>query len=648
MPGAPPSKETNPLLEYQFSAVDPSTFGEGSSDLAGQPHVDVFQSVQLPFHTAREQIPITTNTHEPSSSKSETVSNHATVDIPVAPNNGLLPGWPEDLSGLRAFSEHSLYLPGTQSEVDIDVENDIMPDWPVDLSSLNTLPEYSLIPLGAQKGVTRDGRDAQHHLHRRSRPSLNQDSAQWKGLLRSYYRMGNPSPPKSLHTETSALVEHYFRDVCVIFSTFDSAMNPFRTVIARLWDNSSSIFFAIQSMAAAHLANYMPNMRVTGLNMQQKAYECLQQELQLASINRTMDDKLILAVLLLGLTACWHDSRDLGVAHLDAARALIYPRLLQDDPLQNAESKRNDQFFAEALIYWEMCMAFVSQETFVPGMERRLHAGPVEDAKSRSEEKVFPHPWTGISPRVQMLFAEVGRLVRHYCTMRYSLFDATMPPVLDMEAIITAVKDLEEELLSIDLPSEDELVDVQDKRTRGTDFINIAEATKCAALLEIYRVFPEILASRLGSSDPATDAGHEAATFFSFEANYTLGLDNESSSWLTSLATHILNLLESVPTSSGVRPLQLLLLMTAAAELRLKASTISSEDSSAAPEYDLEVAKARGFAMTRLNELASRLPSKPIVVIIQLVQEVWRRNDAGEDVFWMDVMTANGWETIMG
>ena len=456
--------------------------------------------------------------------------------------------------------------------------------------------------------------------------------------------MGTPTLPRSLHNEASALVEHYFRDVCVIFSAFDSEMNPFRTVIARLWDNSSSIFFAIQSMAAAHLANYMPNMRVTGLNMQRKAYECLQQELQLASINQTMDDKLLLAVLLLGLTACWHDSSDLGFAHLTAARALIQPRLLREDTLQGTDSTRNDQFFAEALIYWEMCMAFVSQETFVPGMEHRLQSLSIEDEEKPSDHKVFPHPWTGIAPRVQMLFAEVGRLVRHYCTMRYKVFDIHEPAFIDIGTIISAAQDLEEELLSICLPSADDLVDVQDERTSKHDFISIAEATKCSALLEIYRVFPEILASRLG----APSSGVSNSTFFDFGSDPSLGLDVGNTAWLTSLATHILNLLATVPTSSGTRPLQLILLVTSAAELRLKSAAVSSPGLSASTAYDVEVAQARGFAMTRLNELASRLPSKPVLRIIELVREVWRRSDIGEDVFWMDVMTANGWETIMG
>ena len=58
---------------------------------------------------------------------------------------------------------------------------------------------------------------------------------------------------------------------------------------------------------------------------------------------------------------------------------------------------------------------------------------------------------------------------------------------------------------------------------------------------------------------------------------------------------------------------------------------------------------ARSLAMTRLEELSARLPSKPVFMIIKLVKEVWRRFDIGDgSVFWLDVMHENGWQTVIG
>ncbi|GAB7348644.1 hypothetical protein MBLNU459_g7014t1 [Dothideomycetes sp. NU459] len=611
----------HPSIEHQFSSLDPLSFGQADASI---PTADSGSAELPPTETRTATLDVTDQNRD--HAELEHLSrfddpNHASSSINSSNDDLFVDAACAWQNGVPIPHDH-----GTQIV-------------PFEASTRNFSDQQL-------ERVEHTEHDVQI-IHRQDRSN---DSAQWRSLLRNYYRISTPTMSRELQTEATALVEHYFRDVCVVFSAFDSAMNPFRTVIARLWDNSSSIFYAIQSMAAAHLANYVPNMKVKGLTMQRKAYECLQNELQLASINRTMDDKLLLTVLLLGLTACWHDSSDLGSAHLAAARALIHPRLLRDDTLQNAESTRNDQFFAEALIYWEMCMAFVSQEAFAPGTERRLPSGSSSDDQI-TDRKVFPHPWTGIAPRVQMLFAEVGRLVRHQCNTKMMLLSI---PILEDGAATVSAMELEQELLSIRLPRTDDLIDVQDERTSKADFISIAEATRCAALLEIYRVFPTILSSRLATAEGVSAAAPSAtSTFFNFAQPLHPSAPDDShshshTSWLTSLANHILDLLASVPSSSGTRPLQLILLATAASELRLSGPSVSSPGLCESTSYDVDVARARGFAMARLHELAARLPSKPVLRIIELVREVWRRNDAGDDVFWMDVMTANGWETIMG
>ncbi|KAH0389077.1 hypothetical protein KCU92_g64, partial [Aureobasidium melanogenum] len=68
-----------------------------------------------------------------------------------------------------------------------------------------------------------------------------------------------------------------------------------------------------------------------------------------------------------------------------------------------------------------------------------------------------------------------------------------------------------------------------------------------------------------------------------------------------------------------------------------------------ATAFSLNVLRARDHAMTRLEELSMRLPSKPVFMIIKLIKEVWRRFDVGDDsVFWLDVMHENGWQTVIG
>jgi hypothetical protein len=581
-PDEPDSQKTfHPSVEYHFSSIDPVTFGQASAfsseELAG--------SAEGYLETSEE-----TASYLPP-------SQHAT--------------------GLEARVPYSVSPRQWSNYPDAGHQQSMV-------SYVPNTPAYRFDEIQATQ---------------QQRSSSPEEMTQWKSLLRAYYRMAAPTISRSLQNDSTGLVEHYFRDVCVLYSSFDSKLNPFRTVIGKLWDSSNSIFYAIQSMAAAHLANHNPGMEVQGFEMQRKAYECLQHELQRAHVNQQVDDRLLLTVLLLGMSSPWHEAGDLGMAHLNAARGLIYPRLLREKGNQTEEMARNDQFFAEALIYWEMCVAFVHKEPIARGREKPIDEVNYNEARTIGT-KVMPHPWTGVGPRAQVLFAEVGRLVRNYRAISSPLSYGATSEHVDPTIIITSAMEFEEELLEIRWPAVDDLVDVQDQSTGKLDFIMVAESTRCSALLEIYRVFPNILHNRLLKNVDITGASSQF--FFPYCGGTPLHHDpHDPITWLTSLARHILSdLIGSVPPTSGTRPLQLLIMLTAAAELRLSGPSTA---------FSLNVLRARDLAMTRLEELSARLPSKPVFVIIKLIKEVWRRFDIGDgSVFWLDVMHENGWQTVIG
>ena len=465
-----------------------------------------------------------------------------------------------------------------------------------------------------------------------------------RSLLLNYYRIPNASPPPSLNETHTMLVEHYFRDVCTLYSSFDSSLNPFRASIGRIWDSSPSIYYAIQSMAAAQLANTFPQMSVTGLEMQRKAYECLNEELQLVNTGQARSERVLLTILLLGLSTSWHDSSDLGLSHLTAARSLILPKLIEANPADDKEIQRQNQFFEESLIYWEMLIGFVSHESmiFSPNFSSQhkssFHTSPTVSASTTPDGKLVPHPWTGIAPEVQMLFAEVGRLVRHERTSQISGF---LDP-LDSAGMLSCASALEEELLAAEFPPDDDLVDPGDANTSKHDFVVLAEAYRCAGLLELYRISPTLLRKRLGTDDPTCDDGPSFG--FPSPCYETAHEAADVAVWIDSLALHILDLLASLPASSGTCCLQPILLVTAASELRF----VSSVDYFDIYANDTKVMHARRFVDRRLNEFALRLPAKPLWRMLELIREVWRRLDAGEDAFWMDVMMRNGWQTVMG
>ncbi|OCK83776.1 hypothetical protein K432DRAFT_321533 [Lepidopterella palustris CBS 459.81] len=465
-----------------------------------------------------------------------------------------------------------------------------------------------------------------------------------RSLLRNYYRLPSVSLNSYFNDTNTMLVEHYFRDVCTLFSSFDSSLNPFRVSIGRIWDSSPSIYYAIQSMAAAQLANTFPHMGATGVEMQKKAYECLNEEMELIETEPLRREKIMLTILLLGLTTCWHDSGDLGLNYLTAARSLILPRLMESSPSDTKETQRTNQFFEESLIYWEMLIGFVSQEsvTFSPEFGSRsksaFSGGPIGVASRMPDGRFCPHPWTGIAPRVQMLFAEVGRLV---CHERMSLRSGLFDPV-DMEEKLSCAIALEEELLAAQFPQADELADPGDDKTSKQDFVVLAEAYRSAGLLELYRVFPATYHRRLGAGTlPWEETINESLPPLGFDPSS----DNpDANVWITSMALYIVDLLKSLPASSGTCCLQPILLVTASTELK-RVPSVDYYDVYVDPQ---RINHARSFVERRLNEFALRLPAKPLRRMLELVKEVWKRMDAGEDVFWLDVMFENGWETVMG
>jgi hypothetical protein len=461
-----------------------------------------------------------------------------------------------------------------------------------------------------------------------------------RSLLLDFYRLPSPSPdPSSSDDVESLLIQHYFKDVCAVFSSFDSALNPFRTTIGRIYQECPSINYAIQSMAAAHLANTFPNMANLGIELQRKAYDALQAELPLVQGGQANATKTFLSIMLLGLTASWHDSSALGLEYLSTARSLILPKLLSRS--EEDEVQREAQFFEESLIHWEMLMGFVTEDAMSfstpSGLRPRRVSKQKAPATRRPDGKIVPHPWTGIAPTGQFLLAEVGRLVRR----ERSLDRSSANDIRRRQENALNAASLEEDLLALENPSVDELADTGDERTPKDDFIVLAEAYRNAGLLELYRVFPSLLRKRLGNKQ--LNKSDNVDFHFPMPRFETPYQDTDTKLWLNSLAMHILRSIESLPSSSGTFCIQPLLIVIAASELRF----ISSVDFFDVHANDSKILSARDFVMRRLQEFALRLPNKPLRQMIQLIKETWRQSDDGKDAFWIDIMNENGWHTIM-
>lgn len=472
-----------------------------------------------------------------------------------------------------------------------------------------------------------------------------QSSAQ---LLRWFYRI---SPE---HYSNTDLVEHYFGQVCRLYAIFDSTKNPFRTLVGSNWDSVESISLAIQSMAYGHLANNDRTLTRYGYQKQQEAYTKIKEDLQRFRAGKIGAERILLAVILLGTTAAWHNENDIGLQYLDIARELIRSKLSQTDRNPNVNAQSLDHFFLQAMVYYEMLLALVdgpvdpehTEEDALPTLLQSLSFNGGMTTINQ-EASIRPHPWTGISPRIQILFAEAGRIIRKHITRGG-------PPTARDRIWAAAI---EESLMTATLPTDCAIIDdTEDQNTPRDHFLRLAEAYRCAGLLQIYHVFPDVLHERLArarDNDAANDCAPPVVS------------PDDMRRYRTDLAIHVLNLVRSMSIWSGASCLHPILILTAGSELRYYSSSSSSSPclSSSWPSLSQQdfptftqsadddggVFLARAFAEERLSALAARLPRKPYLRMLQILRETWLQMDLLEmEVHWMQVMHEKKWETIMG
>jgi hypothetical protein len=413
--------------------------------------------------------------------------------------------------------------------------------------------------------------------------------------------------------------------------------------------------------------------------MQRETYRSLYQVPQGSRVPSEDLDKSLLTVLLVGQTTAWHDPKDLGLVHLKTAKRLKRRRLEQQAGAVDDRAQRQNDFFEQCILYWDMLAGFVEDDIDELGLGefeiRQCESFPIPGSDTTTPRndtsQIFPHPWTGVAPKVQNLFAQVGRLIRHFRKTKAqdasSLDFLSLDYSLEMEfphdsmATIQATAKaqvLEEELLSFEPPSILSLVDAGDENTPVQHYLFLAEAYRCAALLEIYRIFPAIFFKRVPFTDNTFASSSSSDQISPF---IPVPTSQPPSEFLMSLAMHTISLLEKLPSTSGTRCLQPIVLIAAASELRFSPPTISISDPlspfipatsssnfQSLTNREVDIAAARKFVTMRLQEFQMSLPAKPIVKAEMLVKETWERADLGQEVFWMDVMDEMGWNTIFG
>jgi hypothetical protein len=480
--------------------------------------------------------------------------------------------------------------------------------------------------------------------------------------MTGFGQLGTPAPQlaRQLVDVPSFLIQHWFRTVCTGWSACDSQMNPYRQLGASLWQTSQAVFYALQSMAAAHLVEHLPQLKQVSQRAPRLAFEAIMQEFEIFRSSNSPPSfprTLVLSLFCMSSSICWTDSRQFGLQFLKVGRHVLNYLNRFADTLSPAD-RQLLSFFNGCLVYEEMLRSIVSNDA--SDMET-LASWQVSPAQSIS---VVPHAWTGVSPDILRLLGKTMFLCRRsrnrWRHPYHSVDEKMLSELMDYEKAAV----IEEVLLATELP---DLAQSPGDAAAGEQvelkrhLHDAAEAYRLSALLQLYLTFPGLMARRLPLPADAT--------------GFTVGT-----------ALHITNILRRIPPSSSMRCLQPLLVLCAATGLRYDSAEPSQPEVQADPflgtvtpglgldnplgtctpagygfspitnfaigEDELKIASARRFLMERLGRLEQSLPPKPIQVEKQLLRSIWERYDAETasqcKTHWLDIMVDNGLESIFG
>lgn len=439
------------------------------------------------------------------------------------------------------------------------------------------------------------------------------------------------SLPLQLIDLRGRLVKTYFTMICPIFSTFDSEANLFRSFVKQKWQNSRAMYYALLSMSAAKLGRKSWYYKVSALEYQTSAFRCLHEEISSSSAWTT---EILFVVLMLGLSTCWHNISDLGIAHLTA-----FQNAFRNTRIRSSEEELNVMhFFNEALIYWEMVASLMNKRVSIDESETLLPSRLERAALSKNFSHnvghcMKPHPWTSIASSPQSLFTRIVRLIQQY---RSSTHKCTTqgPDKITSSNILQSARTLETELRTLRLPQSHEIAETGDENTPAIHHVLLAKAYMFANLFQLYQNFPVLIKKSAGC--PVELGSWMERGALSFSDSY-----GSSADWINSLGRIIVDHLEQIPLTSGTSCVQPLLLLVASTSLSIDFSVVERE-------AEAEVLRRRDFVLDRLTYLESKYLSEPTHQVKLAVMEIFKRLDTGVAVSWIDVLESMGLVTIIG
>ncbi|CAK3978317.1 Arginine metabolism regulation II [Lecanosticta acicola] len=462
--------------------------------------------------------------------------------------------------------------------------------------------------------------------------ALDQPMLKSLGPRRSRPQTSGGAIPKALAHQPSDLLSYYFQVMPRVYSTFDSHKNPFRTAVSDLFSHSLAVNLAAQSMAAAFLSEVHPRFAAIGAKLRREALQVIQSK-------PSNDYDVLLALMMCGPTGNWHQTSDLGLAAYKEMRSRLHALSASEHQPPNLP------FFQEGMLHWEMILSYAADSNLLgPGFKYR----PAIPRHAKHEA----HPWTGVGHQTAQIVADIGRLVRRQRLSSREQQFVTQAYIRQMSQDLDTARELEQRLLACEHPDESDIVPTEDAATPAWHIRAIAELNRYAGLLQLYRVFPDLLTERPqaeDATDPTASEENNATLVDLTNLSSPLHTDSRRNQWLTRFSLEALRILETIPAESGTKDFQPFIIVALASELVCETVPPQQQDTTAAVSSAFaEVAMMRKFVIDRLTAFLRLIPPKPIRACLDIIRDTWRRIDAGEcDVYWLDVMIQNGWTTIM-
>lgn len=459
------------------------------------------------------------------------------------------------------------------------------------------------------------------------------------------------SHPQEIFNVPSALSTYFFKEVIGFYSVWDSKLNAMRIMTEALWQHSGPLYHTMQSIAATCLSNELPHLASVALTERAQAMKLLNDNTVFPSM--IQEDKA-LCIHLLGYTISWLDPDDLALDGLKASH-----KLLEEWAADTTQVSTNMKFFRDDFDYWAMLLAFFADGDTIKKLRTSSadFLGPTEP-----EGRPFlPHAWIGISSEIVNIITDVALLISRHRKKMSNISFLTQNDFSAFQEALREARILEKRLLCYRSVDVQQFLDPGDAQTPVAHFQKMEEAYRYTGLLQLYRVFPDLLCERYRP--------FRASEILHIRPVSKQPSTEERDMWLTQLALHIVKILMEIPLESHSRAIQPMILVAASSELRYDSSVKQLLPQTSLPHEaqpgnkivdfggaykqqrlqlattgfcidnaSIEVARARRFVKSRLSAFLHILPARKMHKIQELVRLTWAALDAGQsDVYWLDI-----------